>query len=317
MFAVEDDKGKEYMKHTIKERLNSRIGQQNRFVFVFTVPTLILFAWFVLVPTVQGLYYSLFNWSGLSSNMTFAGLENYKRLINDPIVWLALWNDIKVAVARVVYTLVISLGLALLLARTKVFGNTFFRNVLFFPVVLTAVVICTIWMMMYNSNFGVLNDVLGLVGIEAPKAGWLGDKATALMAIVPPAVWCSVGFYLIIFLSAIEGIPGELYESAVLDGANTWRQMFNLIIPLIRPQINFCVVYTVISSFNASYMFIDLLTKGGPNNASQVLGTYMSLNGFEYHKFGYATAIAMLILAATAFMSTVMNRIFKSEVYEY
>ena len=221
------------------------------------------------------------------------------------------------ALARVVFTLVISLGLALLLARTRVFGNRFFRNVLFFPVVLTAVVICTIWMMMYKSNFGIINPILGIFGITPPNAGWLGDKSTALMAVVPPAVWCSVGFYLIIFLSAIEGIPSDLYESAVLDGASTWRQVFSVIIPLIRPQINFCVVYTVISSFNASYMFVDLLTKGGPNNASQVLGTYMSLNGFEYHKFGYATAIAMLILAATALMSTIMNRVFKSEVYEY
>ena len=305
------------MKLKIKDRLNSRTGQQNQFVFVFTVPTLVLFAWFVLLPTVQGLYYSLFNWSGLSSNMTFVGLENYKRLIADPVVWLALWNDVKVALARVVFTLVISLGLALLLARTRVFGNRFFRNVLFFPVVLTAVVICTIWMMMYNSNFGIINPILGIFGITPPNAGWLGDKSTALMAVVPPAVWCSVGFYLIIFLSAIEGIPSDLYESAVLDGASTWRQVFSVIIPLIRPQINFCVVYSVISSFNASYMFVDLLTKGGPNNASQVLGTYMSLNGFEYHKFGYATAIAMLILAATALMSTIMNRVFKSEVYEY
>lgn len=305
------------MKNTLKEKMQNKNGQKNRFVFVFTVPTLLLFAWFVLIPTVQGLYYSFFNWSGLSSEMSFAGLSNYKRLIEDPIVWLALWNDVKVALARVVFTLVISLGLALLLGRTKVFGDKFFRNVLFFPVVLTAVVICTIWMMMYNSNFGVLNDILGVLGINPPSAGWLGDKSTALMSVVPPAVWCSVGFYLIIFLSAIEGIPGELYEAALLAGANTWQQITHIILPLIRPQINFCVVYTVISSFNASYMFIDLLTKGGPNNASQVLGTYMSLNGFEYHKFGYATAIAMLILAATAAMSTIMNRIFKSEVYEY
>ncbi|MDO4488913.1 MAG: sugar ABC transporter permease [Eubacteriales bacterium] len=301
----------------LKNTLNGRNAQQNMFVFVFTVPTLLLFTWFVLVPTVQGLYYSLFSWSGLSSNMTFIGLKNYERMVNDSVVWLALWNDIKVALARVIFTLVISLGLALLLARTKVFGDKFFRNVLFFPVVLTAVVICTIWMMMYNSNFGIINPFLELFGIEAPKAGWLGDKNTALMSVVPPAVWCSVGFYLVIFLSAIESIPMTLYESALLDGANGLRQTFSIIIPLIRPQINFCVVYTVISSFNASYMFIDLLTKGGPNNASQVLGTYMTLNGFEYHKFGYATAIAMLILAATATMSAIMNRIFSSETYEY
>lgn len=302
---------------TLKERLKSRSALQNRFVFMFTVPTLILFTVFVLIPTVQGLYYSLFNWSGLSSNMTFVGLENYKRLAHDSIVWIALWNDIKVALFRVVFTLIISLILALLLARTKVFGDGFFRNVLFFPVVLSAVVICTVWMMMYNSNFGILNRFLGVIGIHAPKAGWVGDKRTALMAVVPPTVWCSVGFYMIIFISAIEGIPGELYESALLDGAGTWRQTVHIILPLIRPQINFCVVYTVISSFNASYMFVDLLTKGGPNHASQVLGTYMTLNGFEYHKFGYATAIAMLILAATAIMSLIMNKIFKSEAYEY
>lgn len=302
----------------LKVKLGSAHAQKSRFVFVFTVPVLLLFTLFVLVPTVQGLYYSLFDWSGLTSNMTFVGLQNYRRLLfQDPVVWLALWNDVKVALARVVFTLVLSLTLALLLTRTRVFANGFFRNIFFFPVVLSAVVICTIWMMMYNSSFGIINPILSVFGIEAPAAGWLGSKQTALMSVVPPAVWCSVGFYMIIFISAIEGIPGELYESARLDGASTWKQIVHVVLPLIRPQINFCVVYTVISSFNASYMFIDLLTNGGPNNASQVLGTYMSLNGFEYHKFGYATAIAMLILAATAVMSVIMNRIFRSEAHEY
>lgn len=305
-------------QEVLKAKLNSAHAQQSRFVFVFTVPVLVLFSLFVLVPTVQGLYYSLFNWSGLSSNMTFVGLANYKRLLfEDAIVWQALWNDVKVALARVAFTLVLSLTLALLLTRTRVLANGFFRNIFFFPVVLSAVVICTVWMMMYNSSFGIINPILNFFGISAPAAGWLGDKHTALMSVVPPAVWCSVGFYMIIFISAIEGIPGELYESALLDGAGTWKQIVHIILPLIRPQINFCVVYTVISSFNASYMFVDLLTNGGPNNASQVLGTYMSLNGFEYHKFGYATAIAMLILAATAAMSVIMNRIFKSEAHEY
>ncbi len=302
----------------LKTKLSSARAQQGRFVFVFTVPVLLLFTLFVLVPTVQGLYYSLFDWSGLSSNMTFVGLENYRRMLfEDSVVWLALWNDVKVALARVVFTLVLSLALALLLTRRRVLANGFFRNIFFFPVVLSAVVICTVWMMMYNSSFGIINPILNFFGISAPAAGWLGSKQTALMSVVPPAVWCSVGFYMIIFISAIEGIPGELYESALLDGASTWRQIVHIILPLIRPQINFCVVYTVISSFNASYMFIDLLTNGGPNNASQVLGTYMSLNGFEYHKFGYATAIAMLILAATAVMSVIMNRIFRSEAHEY
>lgn len=304
-------------KRTLKERMNSRSGRYKSFVFVFTVPTLLMFTWIVLVPTVQGLYYSFFNWSGLSSNMTFIGLENYKHLVSDSVVWLSLYNDIKVAVVRVIFTLIISLGLSLLLARTRVFGGAFYRNVLFFPVALSAVVICTIWMMMYNSSFGILNNFIKLIGIKPPAAGWVGDKATALMSIVPPAIWCSVGFYVIIFLSAIESIPGEVFESAIIDGATTWKQTFYIIVPLIKPQINFCVVYTVISSFNASYMFVDLLTKGGPNNASQVLGTYMTLNGFEYHKFGYATAIAMLILAATGLMSAVMNRVFKSDAYEY
>lgn len=305
-------------QETIKAKLGSAHAQKSRFVFVFTVPVLLLFTLFVLVPTVQGLYYSLFDWSGLTSNMTFVGLQNYGRLLfKDPVVWLALWNDVKIALARVVFTLVLSLTLALLLTRTRVFANSFFRNIFFFPVVLSAVVICTVWMMMYNSSFGIINPILSVFGIEAPAAGWLGSKQTALMSVVPPAVWCSVGFYMIIFISAIEGIPGELYESARLDGASTWKQIVHVVLPLIRPQINFCVVYTVISSFNASYMFIDLLTNGGPNNASQVLGTYMSLNGFEYHKFGYATAIAMLILAATATMSVIMNRIFRSEAHEY
>ena len=300
-----------------EKKLVSRKASRRNFIILFTVPTLILFVWFILYPIFQGLYYSFFNWTGLSSNMTFAGLDNYKKLIADPIVWTALWNDLKIAILRIAFTLIISLIFALMLTRTKVWANGFFRDVIFFPVVLSAVVICTMWMMMYNHNFGIINQILGVFGLSDPPAGWLGDKVTALYAIVPPAVWCSTGFYMIIFISAIETIPTELFESVKLDGANTWQETFGIILPLIKPQINFCVVYTAISSLNGSYQFVDLLTKGGPGNASEVLGTYMKLTGYEYHQFGYATTVAMVILAATALLSTVLNKIFDSEAYEF
>ncbi len=307
----------EKRKRTARILGNSRSASQNRFLILFTIPTLLLFGIFVLLPIVQGLYYSFFNWSGLSAKMTFIGLENYKKLFADPIAWSALLNDLKVAVLRLIFTTVLSLALALILTRSKVFANAFFRNVLFFPVMLSVVVIGIIWMMLCNSNFGALNSVLGLIGIKPPAAGWFGDSKTALLSIVPPAVWCSVGFYMIIFISAIESIPSDLFESATLDGASGWKQTVHIILPLIKPQINFCVIYNTINSMNGSYLFVDLLTNGGPNNASQVLGTYMSLNGFKYHQFGYATTIAMLILGATLLMSLILNRVFKSEAYEF
>lgn len=291
---------------------NARTG----FILLFTIPTLVLFSIFVLFPIVKGLYYSFFQWSGLSTNMTFLGLDNYKRLVSDPVVWRALGNDLQIAGIRLVATLVLSLGLAVVLTRLNVLANKFFRSVLFFPVMLSVVVVCTIWMMLYNPSFGVLNTILNGIGITPPEAGWLGDFRTALYTTIPPAVWCSIGFYMIIFISAIESIPATLFESAKIDGANPWTELRSIILPLLRPQINFCVIYVVISSMNGSYLFVKLLTDGGPNNASEVLGTYMTLNGFSYHQFGYATAIATLILVATLALSGVLNKIFKSEAYE-
>ncbi len=293
------------------------LSPRSAFLALFTLPTFGLFALFVLFPIVRGLYYSFFQWTGLSSNMTFLGFDNYRRLVSDSIVWTALKNDLVIAVIRLAATLLLSLGLALILTRMKVFGNGFFRNVLFFPVMLSAVVICTVWMMMYNPSFGVVTDLLGAVGIKAPDAGWLGDYRTALFSTIPPAVWCSIGFYMIIFISAIESMPDSLFEAATIDGASGWMQARSIILPLLRPQINFCVVYVTISSMNGSYLFVKLLTNGGPNSSSEVLGTYMTLTGFSYHQFGYATAIATLILAATLAMSGLLGRIFRSEGYEY
>lgn len=295
----------------------SRKQQERIFIALFTLPALILFFWFVIIPIFQGLYYSFFDWSGLSEDMTFTGIKNYQRLGGDEIVWKAMGNDVLIALIRILVTLALSLLFALLLTQSKIRGNGFYRNVLFFPVVLSGVVVCTVWMMMYNHNFGVINRLLALVGLSDPEAGWLGDKNTALMATIPPAVWNSVGFYVIIFVSAIENIPDSLFESAKLDGAGFATRIKNVILPLIKPQINFCVVYCAITSLNGSYMFVELLTKGGPNNASEVLGTYMKTVGYKYHQFGYATAISMVILGVTAIMSLVLNNIFKSEAYEF
>lgn len=295
----------------------SRKQQERIFIALFTLPALILFFWFVIIPIFQGLYYSFFDWSGLSEDMTFTGIKNYQRLGGDEIVWKAMGNDVLIALIRILVTLALSLLFALLLTQSKIRGNGFYRNVLFFPVVLSGVVVCTVWMMMYNHNFGVINRMLALVGLSDPEAGWLGDKNTALMATIPPAVWNSVGFYVIIFVSAIENIPDSLFESAKLDGAGFATRIKNVILPLIKPQINFCVVYCAITSLNGSYMFVELLTKGGPNNASEVLGTYMKTVGYKYHQFGYATAISMVILGVTAIMSLVLNNIFKSEAYEF
>ncbi len=297
----------------MKRVLNAR----SVFIFMFTVPTLALFSIFVLVPILNGLYYSFCQWNGLSTNIKFIGLDNYKRLIADPIVWKALGNDLKIAAIRLVFTVILSLGGAMLLTRAHVFFNKFFRNVLFFPVMLSVVVISNIWMMMYNPSFGVVTTVLKAVGIQTPDGGWLGDFTTALNATIPPAIWCSVGFYMIIFISAIETIPAELFESATIDGASTLKQTTKIILPLLQPQINFCVIYSTISSMNGSFLFVKLLTNGGPNNASEVMGTYMSTNAFTYHQFGYATAIATLILLTTLLLSGVLNKIFKAQAYEF
>ncbi len=249
--------------------------------------------------------------------MDYLGWANYKKLISDEVVRIALINDLKVAVIRIVFTLVLSLSLALLLTQARVWGNGFFRNVLFFPVVLSGVVVCTVWMMMYNHNFGVINRLLGVIGLSDPASGWLGDKHTALLATIPPALWNSIGFYIIIFISAIENIPRELLESAKIDGAGALQRILRVILPLITPQINFCVIYAAITSLNGSYMFVELLTKGGPGNASEVLGTYMKTVGYNYHQFGYATAVSMMILVVTAVMSVVLNKLFRADAYEY
>ncbi len=290
---------------------------RNGFLFCFTVPTLALFSVIVLIPILQGLYYSFFSWNGLSSEKTFVALENYKRLLADPVILTALGNDLKTAVIRLLFTLLLSLGLALILTRIHVPGNRFFRSLLFFPTMLSAVVVCTVWMMLYNPSFGILNLLLDVIGVPIPDAGWLGDFRTALYSTIPPAVWCSVGFYMIIFISAIDSIPETLFESAKMDGVSLWVETKDIILPLVRPQINFCAIYVVISSMNGSYLFVKLLTNGGPNSASEVLGTYMTTNAFNYHQFGYATAIGTLILAVTLLISGLLNKIFRSEAYEF
>ena len=274
------------------------------FVMVCTLPTLFLFCLFTIYPLFNGLYMSFYKWSGLSGKKTFLGLDNYRRLLADPIIPKTIFNDYFLVVVKVIFIMALALLFAVVLTQLKPKGTPFFRFVYFFPNVMPVVTTAILWTFIFSSNMGLLNALLDLIGRGDLKRSWLGGLNTALPCIAVVLIWAGIGLFMLMLMGAISNIPQELYEAAAIDGGSKWRQFWQITIPLIWPQIKTSVVYIITTTLNGSYVLVQLTTLGGPANATQVMGSYLYQQAFTNYNFGYAAAIGVMIL--TLNLSTVL-----------
>lgn len=261
--------------------------------WLFALPALVVYAVFLCWPTVRSLWLSFTSWDGLSNEAPFVGIDNYVRIFQDPTARLALVNNVLWAVVTIVVPVALGLALAVALngsARAK----PFLRTVFYMPAVLPLVAVATIWGWLFEPDSGAVNQALDMLGLGALAQPWLGQDATALWAAMVPKIWVRTGFPMLLYLAALQTIPRELYESARTDGASTWQQFRHITLPNLAGAHYIIIALSVIESFKV-FDLIYAMTYGGPGRSTQVLGTWMYFNAFQYYETGYGTAIAVVI----------------------
>lgn len=270
-------------------------------------PWVIGFLLFNLGPILASIYFSMTTWT-ITRPPVWVGLANYERMFfNDPLYWQAL----KVTLLYVVYSLPLKLvgGLALaLLLNQKVRGMNFFRTVFYIPAVISGVAVSMMWLWLLQPDYGAVNSLLSLVGIEGP--GWFWDPDWALFSVALMSIW-SVGSGAVIYLAGLQNIPPHLYEAAEIDGAGSSSQFWKITLPLLTPTLFFQLVVEMIESFRV-FTQAFIITRGGPLNATYFYMLYLYEEAFQNFNMGYASAMAiiltLIILAATVFVYRTSNR---------
>jgi ABC-type sugar transport system permease subunit len=271
----------------------SRLRGQSISPWLFALPALVVYAVFLCWPAVQSLWLSFTSWDGLSAERPFVGLDNYVRIVEDRTARLALVNNLLWAIVTIVVPVMLGLALAVAL-HGSARGKPFLRTVFYMPAVLPLVAVATIWGWLFQPSGGAVNETLEMLGLGALAQPWLGQDSTALWAATVPAIWVRTGFPMLLYLAALQTIPRELYESARTDGATAWQQFRHVTFPNLRGAHYIVIALSVIESFKV-FDLIYAMTYGGPGRSTQVLGTWMYFNVFQYYEAGYGTAIAVVI----------------------
>jgi multiple sugar transport system permease protein len=271
----------------------SRELRKNAVAYSFILPNLLGFAIFTLIPMVFALGLSFARWDG-ANPMAFVGLKNFARMLRDETFGISMKNTILYVVGTVPTTLILSLLLAMLL-NTQIRGRNFFRAAFFFPYVASLVAVAVVWNMMFHPSMGPVNNLLRWIGVKNPPA-WSASTTWALPTVIGAGIWKNVGYYMIIYLAAIQGIPRELYEAARIDGASDWQSFHKVTIPLLAPVTFFVSIMLTIQSFKV-FDLVYMMTMGGPGRATNVLVYTIYDSAFVSFDYGYSSAIAVVLLA--------------------
>jgi multiple sugar transport system permease protein len=279
--------------------------------WLFLSPTLIGFLIFFLGPLIAIVYYSMTEWNLLTQQATFVGLDNFRdALFANPDFWHVVRNSVIFALGLVPLNMALALTLALALSRSF-FGVVFFRTIFFAPVVTSAIAWAIVWKFLLQGEAGVVNQMLGWVGIDGPN--WLREPNWAMAAVILTRVIKMVGLNMILYIAALQAIPRDYEEAARLEGASRW-QIFRMIIwPLLAPTTLVIMVITTIGSFKV-FDHIYQMTGGGPENGTLVLAYYIYQQGFEFFNVGYASALAMIMFAIVMMLTVVQVMLRRREM---
>ena len=291
--------------------------QRNFFIVFCIVPTFLIFSIFTLYPLFSGLYYSFFDWSGSSNVKTFIGIDNYKKLFQDPIIPKTIIHDYFLVATKVVGIMMMALFFAVALTQLKIKEAPFYRIVFFFPNIMSVVVIGILWTFIYNPSLGLVNSGLDFLGLEQFAKPWLGDEKLALPSLVLPAIWAGIGLFMLMLMGGIANVSKSFYEAAEIDGATEWQQFWKVTVPLIWPQIKISVLYIVITTLNGSFILVQVMTGGGPNNATHVMGSYLYQQAFVHFNFGYGATIGVMILVLSLLTVFIFQLFMKRDKVEY
>ena len=297
-----------------------------RFIIGFLLPGVVLYAVFVISPFVQAFHYSLTNWTGISPDFEYVGLQNFERLLDDSLFLTALKNNVILLVLVPVVTILLALVFAFLLnvggnsgsgGIRGIRGNGFYKLAFFLPQVLSVPVIAVIWAVIMDPRpTGLINSVLRGLGLD--RLGWLSDPNLALWCVIWVLVWGSVGFYLVLFNAAMSSIPRDIFEAAALDGATRYVTFVRVTVPLLWDTIQTSWVYLAILALDA-YALVAVMTAGpgGPDNSTQVMALQIAQNGFQFGRAGYASAMGVVLFFLTMLIAAAMLRATRRDRIEY
>ena len=281
-------------------------------ILVFLLPALILFVGVLIAPILMSGYYSFFDWNGFGEK-TFIGFENYTELFTSKSIgfWKALGNSMLLAALSVFIQLPLSLGLALALGK-GIKGERVFLSIYFMPVLISTVVIGQLWLKIYNPEYGVLNVALRSIGLDSWAQRWLGDKNYALLACFIPTLWQYVGYHMLLMYAGVKGVPVDLREAAMLDGATEGQVNRYIVIPYIKPILKVSVIFAITGSLK-SFDLIYVLTNGGPLHATEVPSTLMISMLFLRNRYGMGSTIAVMLILLCFLFAIIVNAVFKED----
>ena len=269
-----------------------RTVQKYLWVGFFLFPSLAGLLVFLITPMLASLALTFYEWDPLiPTHFTFVGMENYLTLIRDTNFWSALGHTLYFIAGYIPLVLVTGLGVALLMNQ-KLIGRTFLRGAFFMPVISAWVAVALMWSWIFNPKYGIINYLLGLIGIVGPN--WLYDPNWAMPAIILTSVWKDTGFIMVLFLSSLQNIPQEYYEAAALDGADGWAKFRYITLPLLSPTVFFTLIISLINSFQV-FDQVWIMTEGGPAGSTSVLVEQIINNSFRYGRMGYAATLSWVL----------------------
>lgn len=273
--------------------------RQNIVGYSFILPNFIGFFIFTFIPVIFSLLLSFSHWDGFTE-MEFAGLDNFIKIFKDRIFVQSIWKTAYFSIFTVLFSMVASLGLALLLNQ-KVKARGFFRCALFFPYVASVVAISVVWNAMLQPDYGPVNEFLKFIGIANPPR-WFASTDWVIPGLIIVNVWRNMGYFMIIYLAGLQNIDESLYEAAALDGAKGWTLFRKITWPLLSPSTFFVVMMLVINSFKV-FDLVWLMTQGGPGTASTMLSQYIYNQAFVSWDYGKSSAAAMILFVIVALLT--------------
>jgi N-acetylglucosamine transport system permease protein len=296
-----------------------------RVIIPFLAPAIIMYLVFVIYPYARAMYNSLTSWKGVSANQTFVGLYNYDRMIHDEFFWNAVWHNIQYLLFLPIVIIALSLFLAFMISQ-RIHGAKVFRIAYFFPQVIAIISIGVLFSYVYHPTIGILTSFLQAIHAEGffrlfgfdGIPVWTGDPHTVRFSIGFIVVWQAVGFYMVLFLAAMEAIPQTYYEAAILDGASRWYQFWNVTLPLLWDTMQTALVFVGLAAFDLFAITRVIVISGSSNTRpADVLATYLYEQAFQVSRFGYATAIAVSLFVMVLALSIFTMRVTRRDTVEY
>lgn len=288
------------------------------FVYSCIAPALLLFAVFMIYPTISVFRMSLYEWGGLSARRTFVGLKNFKVLLDDRFFLRSFQNTVLIITLVTIITLSIAIIFAYILIRERIKGENFFRVVFYIPNILSIAVIAAVFSAIYAPDQGLINGLGRLLNPDTwVNIQFLGNSRLVVYSVIGAMVWQAICYYMVMYMASMGSIPAHLYEAAQIEGANRVRQFVDITLPLIWETVRTTLVFFIISSINISFLLVNVLTGGGPNGASEVFLSYLYRQAYNNASYGYGMAIGVVVFLFSFALAGLVSLVTKRDVVQY